>query len=67
MRLILKESQYDRIFNNKKRKLIITESQYNKLLFESVLTDNLGELEVSDAIEVVRGKDRMFFKVVSKK
>jgi len=66
MRLILKESQYDRIFNNKKRKLIITESQYNKLLFESVLTDNLGELEVSDAIEVVRGEDRMFFKVVSK-
>ena len=66
MRLILKESQYDRIFNNKKRKLIITESQYDKLIFESVLKDNLLTVEKSDAIEVVRGKDKMFFKVVSK-
>tara|TARA_R110000772_G_scaffold71651_11_gene156922 strand:- start:11111 stop:12676 length:1566 start_codon:yes stop_codon:yes gene_type:complete len=66
MKLILNEEQYNRLFNNDKRKMIITESQYNKLLFESVLKDNLLKVEKSDTIEVVRGKDKMFFKVVSK-
>ena len=31
-KLILTESQYNRIFNSKKRKLVITENQYNKII-----------------------------------
>ena len=34
MKLILNEEQYNRLFNNVKRKLIITESQYEQLLLE---------------------------------
>jgi hypothetical protein len=38
-KLILTESQYNRIFNSKKRKLVITENQYNKLLLTEAIAD----------------------------
>ena len=66
MRLILNESQYDRIFNKNKRKLVITENQYNKLLFESKSSNSLLGVDKSDAIVLVTGNNKLYFKVVSK-
>ena len=66
MKLILNEKQYDRLFSSKKRKLVITESQYNKLLFESESVNSLLNVGKSDAIKLVSGKNVLHFKVVSK-
>lgn len=52
MKIILSESQYNRLFNNKKRKLIITENQYKKLLFEANLHSQFSKIKLYDIIKL---------------
>lgn len=65
MKIILSESQYNRLFNNKKRKLVITENQYKKLLIETVEFD-FNKIRVGNIIKITKNNDDLHFRVISK-
>jgi hypothetical protein len=65
MKLVITESQYNRIFNKKKSKLIITESQYNRLLLEANMQNSINQVKEGDAIKLIDKKgSELYFKVI---
>tara|TARA_B100000927_G_scaffold258117_1_gene226380 strand:+ start:1078 stop:2610 length:1533 start_codon:yes stop_codon:yes gene_type:complete len=65
MKLVITESQYNRVFNKIKTKLVITESQYNKILLESNMTKTISKIEEGDAIKLIdKSNNELFFKVL---
>lgn len=65
MKLVITESQYNRVFNKSKTKLVITESQYNRLLLEQNMSNTISKIEQGDAIKLVDSSDNeLFFKVL---
>ena len=65
MKLVITESQYDRVFNKTKTKLVITEAQYNKLLLESNMTNTISKITDGDAIKLIdKSGNELFFKVL---
>ena len=63
MKVRLTESQYDKLLKlvNPNKKLIITESQYKRLILES--TDQFNGIEAENAIKIIAGKNTYTFKV----
>lgn len=65
MKLVITESQYNRLFNKKKSKLIITESQYNRLLLEANMKNSINQVKEGDAIKLIDDKGQeLYFKVI---
>ena len=65
MKLVITESQYNRIFNKKKAKLVITEGQYNRLLLEAKMGDSINQVNDGDAIKLIDKKGtELYFKVI---
>ena len=65
MKIILTESQYNKLLADSKKKVIITESQYNKLLTEIYMTENINEIKKNNSIVINKeNDDKLFFKVV---
>lgn len=67
MKLIISESQYNKLINNKSsnKKLIITESQYKSLLFEVKFGSNFNNISKDNGVKIddVNG-NKFKFKVV---
>lgn len=67
MKLIITESQYNRVFNKPKTKLVITESQYKMLLAEAEIVDLskiIQKLKINDEILLhFKNNDTLKFKV----
>ena len=63
MKVRLTESQYDKLLKvvNPNKKLIITETQYKRLILES--TDQFTGIEKDSAIKMIAGKNTYTFKV----
>lgn len=65
MKLVITESQYNRIFNKKKTKLVITESQYSRLLLEANMGNSINQVKDGDAIKLIDKKgSELYFKVI---
>lgn len=65
MKLVINESQYNRVFNKPKTKLVITESQYNRLILEQKMSDAIRKIKAGDAIMVTTlGGSELHFKVI---
>ena len=66
MRLILNESQYNRLFNKQKKKLVINESQYKRLILEANTTNSILSIDKTDIVKLTSGENTLHFKVVAK-
>jgi len=51
MKIILTESQYNKLLEDSKKKVVITESQYNKLLTEIYMTENINEIKKKNRLD----------------
>lgn len=65
MKIILTESQYNKLLADSKKKVIITESQYKKLLTEIYMTENINEIKKNNSIVINKeNDDKLFFEVI---
>lgn len=65
MKIILTESQYNKLLADSKKKVIITESQYKKLLTEIYMTENINEIKKNNSIIINKqNNDKLFFEVI---
>jgi hypothetical protein len=65
MKIILTESQYNKLLDDSKKKVVITESQYNKLLTEIYMTENINEIKKNNSIVINKeNDDKLFFEVI---
>ena len=52
MKLVISETQYNRIFNKQKTKLVVTETQYERLLLEATLNNTINQTKSGDIIKL---------------
>lgn len=65
MKVVINETQYNRLFNKPKTKLIISESQFNRLMVESELKKSFDEIRIHDKILITKENgDELHFKVL---
>lgn len=65
MKLVISESQYNRIFNKKKTKIIVTESQYQKLLIENNMNKVIQNTQTGDIIKLTdKSGNELTFEVI---
>jgi hypothetical protein len=52
MKLVISETQYNRIFSKQKTKLVVTETQYERLLLENALNNTINQTKSGDIIKL---------------